>query len=187
MSKIEISSNTAPFPKPIVLVGSSVEGRPNFITVAWFNRLNGLPNIWAIALGKNKYTIEGIRENGSFSINIPSTELIEKTDFCGLHSGREVDKSTLFDVFYGRLANTPMIRECPVNAECAVYEYVELPKTLLILGEVKHVYTEERFMTDGVLDPAKIDPIIFTRPGDNYRALGEIVGDAWSIGKNIER
>ncbi len=185
MSKIEITSNIAPFPKPIVLVGSTVNGIPNFVTVAWFNRINGLPNLWAMALGKSKYTLEGITENRTFSVNFPSTDLIEKTDYCGLNSGRKVDKSALFDVFFGELPNAPMIRECPANAECTVFELVDLPKTVLVVGEVKHVYTEERFMTDGALDPAKLDPIIFTRPGNTYRALGPIIGDAWSIGKTL--
>jgi flavin reductase (DIM6/NTAB) family NADH-FMN oxidoreductase RutF len=185
MSKIEISPEIAPFPKPIALVGSMVDGRPNFITVAWFNRLNRSPNIWGVAISKKKYTLEGIKQHGSFSVNLPSTDLVEKTDYCGLYSGRNVDKSLLFNIFYGKLETVPMIRECPFCVECSVYDLIELPASILVLGEVQHAYAEERCMTDDDLDPKKIDPFVFTKPGDKYWALGEAIGDAWSAGKHL--
>lgn len=183
MTKIEINPGVAPFPKPIILVGAMVEGNPNFITIAWFNRVNGTPNIWGLAMGKKHYTLEGIRKTGKFSVNFPSVELVEKTDFCGIYSGREVDKSNTFEVFYGELGDVPMIKECPVTAECSVHEIIELPKTALVLGEVRHAYSEERFMTDGALDARKTRPFVFIRPGDQYWSLGDAIGDAWSIGK----
>jgi flavin reductase (DIM6/NTAB) family NADH-FMN oxidoreductase RutF len=186
MSKIQINPGVAPFPKPIVLVGAMVNDRPNFITIAWFNRMNGRPNIWGVAMGKKQYTLEGIRKNGKFSINFPNVDIVDRVDFCGIYSGREVDKSATFDVFYGELGNVPMIKECPVTAECSVYEIMELPSTSLLLGEVKHAYIEERFMTDGVPDLRKIKPFVFIRPGDQYWALGASIGDAWSIGKTLK-
>ncbi|MHA2207823.1 MAG: flavin reductase family protein [Candidatus Thorarchaeota archaeon] len=186
MSKIEINPGVAPFPKPIVLVGAMVNGRPNFITIAWFNRLNRRPNIWGVAMGKRQYTLEGIRKNGKFSINFPNVDIVARVDFCGIYSGREVDKSETFDVFYGELGDVPMVKECPVTAECSVYEIIELPSTSLLLGEVKHAYIEERFMTDGTPDLRKINPFVFIRPGDQYWALGDSIGDAWSIGKKQE-
>lgn len=187
MSKIEITPKIAPFPKPTALIGSLIDDRPNFMNIVWFNRVNRSPNIWAASVNKKHHTLEGIKQNGSFSINLPSPDLAVKTDYCGLVSGRDVDKSELFDVFFGKLKTAPMIRECPVNTECLVQDTIDLPDHVIVLGEVKYVYTEERYMTDGALDLKKMNPLVFTRPGPigSYWGLGEYVGKAWSIGKQL--
>ncbi|UCE10471.1 MAG: flavin reductase family protein [Candidatus Thorarchaeota archaeon] len=188
MSKVEISPAIAPFPKPIALVGSSIDGKPNFMNIAWINRMNRSPNIIAASINTKHYTLEGIRQNGCFSINFPGTGLVERTDYVGLVSGRDVDKSSVFKVFYGELEGAPMIEECPVCMECSVLQYVELPDHVIVLGEVLRLYTEEKYMTDGALDPKKMDPIVFTRPGPigTYWHLGEAVAQAWSVGKRLK-
>ncbi|MFX1559242.1 MAG: flavin reductase family protein [Promethearchaeota archaeon] len=186
MAKIEIDSGGSPFPKPIVLVGSVIDGRPNFFTVAWFNRMSREPNIWGVCAGKTRHTLKGIQENKTFSVNFPSVDLVMKTDYCGIRSGKDVDKSGLFTIFYGELKTAPMIEECPVTAECELTNFIDLSTHYLLLGEVKHLYTEEQFMTDGVLDQKKLNPLVFTNPARQYWTLGEIVADAYSIGKTLE-
>ncbi|MHA1959591.1 MAG: flavin reductase family protein [Candidatus Thorarchaeota archaeon] len=188
MSKVEISPAIAPFPKPIALVGSVVDGRPNFMNIAWVNRVNRSPNIIAASINIKHFTLEGIRQNGTFSVNFPDTTMVERTDYVGLVSGRDIDKSSVFQVFYGELKGAPMIQECPVCMECSVQQFVELPDHIIVLGEVIHTYTEEKYMTDGTLDPKKMDPVVFTRPGPigMYWHLGEAVGQAWSIGKRLK-
>jgi flavin reductase (DIM6/NTAB) family NADH-FMN oxidoreductase RutF len=81
-----------------------VEGRPNFLAVAWVSRVNAKPPLLAIALNKHHFTVEGIRENRTFSVNFPKSDMLEETDYCGLVSGRKVDKSKLFEIFYGKLS-----------------------------------------------------------------------------------
>ena len=186
MTKIELDSDSSPFPKPVVIVGSIVKGRPNFFTVAWFNRMCRSPNIWGACVGKTRYTLQGIRENGTFSVNFPSTDLVMKTDYCGIRSGKDVDKSALFDVFYGELETAPMISECPVTAELALTELIEVSTHYLLLGEVKHLYSEHRFMTDGILDQKKLNLLVFTDPAGQYWTLGDVVADAYSIGKELD-
>jgi len=186
MAKIEIDPEGSPFPKPIVLVGSVVDNRPNFFTVAWFNRMSRKPNIWGACVGKTKYTLQGIKENKTFSINFPGADLVMKTDYCGIRSGKDVDKSELFNIFYGEIETAPMIEECPVTAECELTDLVDLSTHYLLLGEVKHLYSEEQFMTDGVLDQKKLNLLIFTNPARQYWTLGDVVADAYSVGKNIE-
>lgn len=185
MTKIEIDPGGAPFPKPIVLVGSVVDDRPNFFTVAWFNRMSRKPNIWGVSAGKTRHTLQGIQDNKSFSVNFPSADLVMKTDYCGIRSGKDVDKSTIFDVFYGEIEAAPMIRECPVTAECILTELIDISTHYLLLGEVKHLYSEEKFMTDGVLDQKKLNLLVFTKPAQQYWTLGEVVADAYSIGKSL--
>lgn len=187
MTKIEINEMLAPFPKPVALVGSMVDGKPNFANIVWINRVNRSPNIWVVSINIKHYTTIGIKENKVFSVNFPNPELVVKTDYCGLVSGRDVDKSNVFNVFYGELENAPMIEECPVCVEFSVHQFVDLPDHVVVFGEAKHVYTEEQYMTDGALDPKKFNPLVFTRPGPRgiYWTLGEFVGDAWSIGKPL--
>lgn len=186
MTKVEIDSSGSPFPKPIVLLGSMVDGRPNFITVAWFNRMSRTPNIWGAAIGKTKYTLQGIKENETFSFNFPDADLVVKTDYCGIRSGKDVDKSEMFDVFYGNLENAPMIQNCPVAAESTLHELIDMSTHYLVLGEVKHIYTETRYMTDGVLDQKKLNFLLFTNPARQYWTLGDVVADAYSVGKELE-
>ncbi len=187
MTKIEIDSGGSPFPKPVVLLGALVNNRPNFFTVAWFNRMSRNPNIWGAAVGKSKHTLHGIQENKTFSVNFPSADLVVETDFCGIRSGRDTDKSQLFDIFYGELDTAPMIRECPVTAECVLTELIEISTHYLLLGEVKHLYTEEQYMTNGVLDQKKLNLLIFTNPANQYWTLGDIVADAYSIGTKLAK
>ncbi|MHA1137112.1 MAG: flavin reductase [Candidatus Thorarchaeota archaeon] len=78
MSKIEINSNGSPFPKPVVILGSIVDGKPNFFTVAWFNRMSRTPNIWGACMGKSKHTFKGIDEHKTFSVNFPDEDLVVK-------------------------------------------------------------------------------------------------------------
>jgi flavin reductase (DIM6/NTAB) family NADH-FMN oxidoreductase RutF len=187
MNKIKIDSGAAfLYPMPMVLVGSVVEGRANFMAVGWVSRVNYKPPLFAIALGPH-HTNKGIHENREFSINIPDVSLIQKTDYCGLVSGSKADKSKLFNVFYGESDKVPLIKECPVCMSCSVYDAVKLPFNTLYIGEPKEVFTEEKYMTDNKLDIKKINPFTLTMPDNHYWSVGENLGKAWNIGKNLKK
>jgi flavin reductase (DIM6/NTAB) family NADH-FMN oxidoreductase RutF len=79
-----------------------------------------------------------------------------------------------------------MIRECPVTAECTLTELIDMSTHNLLLGEVKHLYSEEKFMTDGVLDQKKLNLLVFTNPAQQYWILGDVVADAFSVGKDLK-
>ncbi len=134
---------------------------------------------------QHHYTPKGIAETETFSVNIPSSELLEKTDYCGLVSGKNVDKSNVFDVFYGSLKTAPMIRECPVTLECRLVQIVSLPSHSLCIGEIAGVYADDTVIDDGKPDFPKIDPLFLTMPDNRYWTLGTYAGDAWSAGKKL--
>jgi flavin reductase (DIM6/NTAB) family NADH-FMN oxidoreductase RutF len=184
--KIEIGAKAFLYPMPVVLVGTKVEGRANFMTVAWAARVNWTPPIMAVALNQRHYTPIGIRECQAFSINIPSVDLMARTDYCGLVSGRQTDKSELFDLFYGELGTAPMIKECPLCLECKLVDVVPLPSHNLFLGEVVATYADEDCLTGGKPDVQKINPFVLTMPDNNYWLLGPHAGKAWSIGKELK-
>jgi flavin reductase (DIM6/NTAB) family NADH-FMN oxidoreductase RutF len=185
--KTNLGVNAFLYPMPVMLVGTQVEGRANFMAVAWATRVNGNPPMMGVALNQRHHTPTGIHASGSFSINIPSVDLVAPTDYCGLVSGRETDKSELFELFYGELGNAPMIKECPLCIECRLVNVVSLPSHFLFLGEVVAVFADEDCLTDGKPDIQKLDPFVLTMPDNRYWAVGRQIGNAWSIGREFER
>jgi flavin reductase (DIM6/NTAB) family NADH-FMN oxidoreductase RutF len=187
MEKIKIDNGAAfLYPMPMVIVGSVVEGKPNFMAVGWVSRVNFKPPLFAIALGPH-HTNKGIDENREFSINIPDVSLIEKTDYCGLVSGKKTDKSELFNFFFGDLGNAPLIKECPVCISFSLFDSVKLPFNTLYIGESKEVFTEKKYMTDNMLDIKKVNPFTLTMPDNHYWSIGENLGRAWNIGKSLKK
>ena len=108
MGKLKLGKTLPQLPLPVCLLGANVNNKPNFNTIAWFNMLHGTPPLFGITMSKQHYTNAGIKENKSFSINIPSNNMVGVTDYCGLKSGSEVDKSKEFNLFYGELKTAPM-------------------------------------------------------------------------------
>jgi flavin reductase (DIM6/NTAB) family NADH-FMN oxidoreductase RutF len=186
MDKINLGSTIPAYPMPVSLVGAHVDGKPNFLAVAWFTMVSYKPPRVAIALGKGHYTNPGIRENQTFSLCLPSQNMVEVTDYCGIVSGKKTDKSEVFDLFYGDLNTAPMIKDCPLSMECKVVEIVESGLNEIFIGEIVGTYTEEKFLTDGKLDFGKMKPLILSQPDTSYWSLGEPVAKAWSIGKTYK-
>jgi len=183
MSKTRIDPNVFLYPMPMTIVGAYVEGRPNFLAVAWAARVNHDPPMIAVALGKSHHTNAGIVENGAFSVNIPGTSMIEETDYVGLVSGKKTDKSSVFDLFYGDLDKAPMISRCPLCMECRLSRTVDLPSNTLFIGDIVGAYAEESALTGGDPDMEKIEPFTLSMPDNSYWAVGERVGKAWSEGR----
>jgi flavin reductase (DIM6/NTAB) family NADH-FMN oxidoreductase RutF len=186
MAKIQIDENAFPYPMSLVLLGTMVNGRPNFMTVGWVTRVNYQPPMIAVALGKSHYTNGGIHESGAFSINIPSVDLMEKVDYCGIVSGKKVDKSALFNVLRGQKTGAPMIEDCPVSMECKLTTVLDLPTNEVFVGEIVGAYAEAGCCSDGKPDIEKIRPFTLTMPDNRYWEIGHIAGKAWSIGKNMK-
>jgi flavin reductase (DIM6/NTAB) family NADH-FMN oxidoreductase RutF len=185
MEKIEVAVERLYYPMPCSLVGANVAGKANFLTVAWFTMANPKPACVLVTLNKAHYTNAGIVENGTFSINIPSADLVEKVDYCGIVSGRKVDKSAVFEVFYGKLRTAPMIKECPFCVECRLVQTLDLHQEQLFIGEIVAAYSEERYLTDGAPDMTKMNPFLLIQPRKMYAAVGNDVAPAWSVGKKL--
>jgi flavin reductase (DIM6/NTAB) family NADH-FMN oxidoreductase RutF len=185
MEKMELNTQSICYPMPCSLVGVNVGSKPNYLTVAWFSMVNFKPPYLMIALGKSHYTNPGIKENGTFSLNIPSTAMADVTDYCGLVSGNKYDKAKMFETFYGKLKTAPMIKECPFNVECKVIQTVDFAVDELFIGEIIASYSDERYLTDGVPDMRKIAPFILSMPERKYLTLGAEVGPAWEMGKKL--
>jgi len=183
MDKIKFGPQTLLYPMPAVLVGSKVNEKPNFMTAAWCGIGAYKPPAITVALHKDRYTLKGIRENGTFSVNVSSSDMVKKTDFCGVYSGKNIDKSQIYKTFYGELKTAPLIQECPVNLECKAIHYLDLGSHTLVVGEIIETYITEDCLTDGKGDPGKIDPLIYIPGTMKYHRLGEAIAPAFKIGK----
>jgi len=172
-------------PTPVVLVGANVNGKPNYTTVAYVGIISR--NSVSVAMAKAHYGNAGIKENKTFSVNIPSADIVVQADYCGMVSGKNTDKSGVFTNFYGELKTAPMAEECPVNLECRLTQIIDSGHGETFIGEVVEAYVSEDCMTDDLVDYAKVDPVLFVTEERKYWKLGERCADAWQVGEALKR
>ena len=185
MAKIHIGDQTCVLPMATTILGSHFQGRPNFMALGWLTRVNFKPPMLGVAVNQGHASHAAIVETGEFSVNFPTVDMVEVTDYVGLVSGKRVDKSKLFDIFYGELKGAPMISECPLTIECKLSKTVELPTNSFFIGEIVGSYCEEQFLINGGPDIKKVKPFVLTMPDNGYWSVGELIGRAWSDGKSI--
>jgi len=185
MDKVQIGPQPLMYPMPAALVGAKVGGKPNFMTAAWVGVACMAPPMLCVAINHQRHTLKGIEENGTFSINVPSAQQMVETDYCGMVGGASVDKSQVFDVFYGKLKTAPMARQCPVNIECRVFQKVDCGSHVLVIGEVAEIFVMKSMPSGGAPDIAKVDPLIYS--GGKYYSVGEQIGTAWTAGKTYRK
>ena len=186
MTKTKLGPSTFLYPKPTLLVGTIVNGKPNFMTASWSGIACHNPPAISVAIRKERYTYNGIIEHNTFSINIPGSNLAEKVDFCGIYSGRDTDKTKLFNIFYGKIDTAPLIDECPLNLECKVIHSIEIGTHTLFIGEIMETHVKDNCLTNGKPDIKKIDPIIYATGTRQYHRVGDEIGRAYKIGERIK-
>ena len=189
--KVKFGKVPLVYPVPITLAGALVNNQPNFETLGDVGIMGIKPPLVYISSGQNHYTNQGILEQKTFSINFPTTHLLVKTDYCGIASGNDVDKSKLFNVFYGELETAPMIRECPVNLECKVIKEFSIQHRQIFIGDVVQSYVSEDFMIKSgedqtIADMKKLDPIIYALDNRYYK-IGEIIGTGYQESKKLKQ
>ena len=186
MRRITMGPRTFLFPMPTVLIGAMVEGRPNFMTVAYAGVVNAEPPTVAVGLRPVRHTRKGVQESGVFSLCIPPAGLVAETDFAGIYTGAKTDKAELFQVFYGALEKAPLIEGCPINLECRLVETVELGTHGVFMGEVVESHVQEDCLTDGLPDMGKVDPILYATADRSYWRVGKRLAQAFSVGKKLK-
>lgn len=189
MKKVELAPDRLMYPRPTLLVGSSVDGRANFMAMGGGGVVNAEPPMMGVLLRHTSYTLKGIWQNRTFSMNTPSVDMVKEADFCGITSGADVDKvkACRFKVFYGHLSTAPLIEQCPVNLECRVVHIMNLGSHDFIIGQVEGTYVSEDCLTDGKPDVDKIRPIVFDVTFRRYFAFGEVVGGAYKSGLELKK
>ena len=172
-TKVEVEGNLLS-PLPVILVGALVDGCPNFLVIRYSSPFDFEKHIF-FSLYAKRFTQTGIHQNKTFSVNIPSVDLLNETRICGSKSGRDLDKFSLFDIFYGETGTAPMIRQCPICIEFELSSVVEYPlDSEGIIGKVVKSYVDSDCLDGENIGYTKVNPIIWTIGGDfGYYQLGE--------------
>ena len=167
------------YPLPAVMVSCGREGeKPNIITVAWAGTICSDPAMVSISVRPNRYSYDIIRETGEFVINLTTKKLVKATDYCGVRSGRDVDKFAEMHLTPGKaehLKYAPTIEESPVNIECRVTEVKELGTHHMFLAEVLGVTVDEAYMNENGRFELNSTGLVAYSHG-TYFALGEELG-----------
>lgn len=187
MDKVQLGPKTLVYPMPVFLVGAYVDGKPNFMAVAWGGIANGEPPMVSVAIRMHRHTYKGIKQNFCFSVNIPSVDLAREADYCGLVSGSKMDKVEKcgFEVFTGVLGAAPLISRCPVNLECSVVHILALGSHALVIGKIEETHVSSECLTDGKPDVSKIRPLVFAGEPDRQYQESRNIAKAFSVGREL--
>lgn len=139
------------YPLPVVMVSSQAEGyKPNIITVAWAGTICSDPVMVSISVRKERYSHEIITKSGEFVINLVTKDLVYATDYCGVKSGRDIDKFEKCNLtpFESKYVSAPGIKESPLQLECKVKEVKELGSHDMFIAEVVGVTVDDQYMNE---------------------------------------
>jgi len=165
------------FPCPVVLVTSiDSNGKANIITLAWAGTICSDPPIIGLGIRPHRYSYKLIEEAGEFVVNIPTTKILRETDFCGMVSGKDIDKfsETKLTPEPAEKVKPPLIHECPVNMECILKQKIPFGVHHLIIGEVVSVHVDQEILDEnGRIDFTKVSPFVYNQ------------GEYWSLKKKI--
>ncbi len=177
MSKVQWKGGTFIYPIPAVMVSCGTMEESNIITVAWTGILNTNPAMCYISVRPERYSHNIIKENGEFAINLTTRQLAYATDWCGVKSGRDVDKFKEMKLTKERanIIKAPLIKECPVSVECKVKEIVPLGSHDMFVAEIVAIDADEKYIDEkGAFDISKCDLIAYANGG--YYPLESKIG-----------
>ena len=166
-----------PLPAAMVSVGNQ-EGETNIITIAWTGTICTNPAMLYISVRPERHSYKMIKESGEFVVNLTTEALANVTDYCGVKSGRDVDKWKETGLTRGKanqLSYAPIIEECPVNIECKVTEIKELGSHHMFMAEVVSVQVSDEYMNETGKFCLNETGLLAYSHGE-YRSLGEPVG-----------
>lgn len=139
------------YPVPAVMVSMAREGeKPNIITVAWAGTVNSDPVMLSISVRKERYSHAILSETGEFVVNLVNEPLVKACDYCGVRSGRDVDKFSQMKLTPAAVEGVaaPAVAESPVNLACRVKQVIPLGSHDMFLAEVVSVTVDERYMDE---------------------------------------
>lgn len=177
MGKTALRPGTFLYPVPAVMVSCGPIDKPNIITLAWVGTVCSDPPMIGISIRPSRFSHGLIKQQPEFVVNLPTVDLVRVVDYCGVVSGRKVDKfaTTGLTAVHGQATDTALIAECPVNIECKVMQVVPLGSHDLFLGQVVAVQADDSLVnTQGELDLSKAELVAYS--GARYWGLGNLLG-----------
>ena len=177
MAKVEWKPGTFIYPIPAVMVTSGDMKKSNIMTVAWTGIINTNPAMCYISVRPERYSYNLIKESKEFVINLTNEKLAYATDWCGVKSGKNVDKFKEMKLTKEKANHVkcPIIKESPVAVECRVKEIVELGSHHMFIAEVLSIDADEKYIDEkGAFDISKCDLIAYANGG--YYSLNKKIG-----------
>ena len=166
------------YPLPAVLVScQGKEGKPNLITIGWVGTICSDPAMVSISVRPERYSYHMLKETGEFVINLTTEELLKATDYCGVVSGKDVDKWEKMNLtpLPSEKISVPAVAESPINIECKVTEVKELGTHHMFIAEVVNVRADEKYMDNkGTFHLEYSKPIAYSH--GRYFSLGKELG-----------
>lgn len=166
------------YPVPAVMVSCGRKDEtPNIITVAWAGTVCSDPAMVSISVRRSRYSYDIIKETGEFVINLVTKDLVFATDFCGVKSGKDVDKYNEMKLtpLVSQKVSAPGIAESPVNIECKVVQALELGSHTMFIGEVVNVTVEDSYLNESGKFELNSTGLVSYSHGE-YFLLGEKLG-----------
>lgn len=191
MGKEVWKSGNMLYPLPAVMVScADKRGNANIITVAWTGTVCTNPAMVYISVRPQRYSYELLKESREFVINLTTEKLVRAADWCGVRSGRDVDKWKEMHLTKGKAASlsyAPTIQEAPVNIECRVTQIQELGSHHMFLATVEAVQADEKYLDEkGRFHLNEADLIAYSH--GEYRSLGKSKGSfGYSVRKKTSR
>ena len=178
MSKQNFKPGNMLYPLPAVLVSvADKKGDSNLFTVAWTGTICSDPPMVSISVRPERYSYHMIEETGAFVINLTTEKLAYATDYCGVKSGRDIDKweAVKLTKMSGEKVPVPMVKESPVNLECIVTEKKELGTHHMFLAEIIAVHVDEKYMDEkGGFHLNDAGPLVYSH--GRYFSIGKELG-----------
>ena len=188
--KQSIGAKALIVPTPVWVVGTyDPEGKPNVMTAAWGGICCSKPPCVAIAVQKIRYTYNNLLERNAFTVCVPSVLHAREADYFGIASGKTTDKfaSTGLTPTKSNVVDAPYVEEFPLALECKLIHTLELGLHTLFIGEVLDIKADEDILGEkGLPDMHKFKPFTYNPEIRTYYAVGEYIGKAFSIGKEID-
>ena len=185
MGKSVWKPGTVLYPVPAVMVTCGTLEKPNIITIAWTGTINSNPPMTYISVRPERYSYDIIKESGEFVINLTTQSLAWACDYCGVKSGRDVDKfqKTGLTAAKASVVDAPILYESPVNIECKVKDVIPLGSHHMFLSEVVAVNVSDDYMDEtGKFHLEDSHPICYSH--GKYYVMGENVGKfGYSVAK----
>lgn len=174
------------YPLPVVMVSCMKPGeKPNIITVAWAGTVNTSEPMVSISVRPERYSYDIIKETKEFVINLTTKDLVFQTDYCGVRSGRDVDKFKEMKLTPCKMnvVNAPGIEESPVNIECKVVDIIENGSHHMFMAKVVSVNVDDKYIDEtGKFHLNKSGLITYSH--GEYFGLGEKLGKfGYSVAK----
>jgi flavin reductase (DIM6/NTAB) family NADH-FMN oxidoreductase RutF len=189
--KKSIGAKTQLFPTPVLMVGTyDKAGKPNLMNAAWGGICCSQPPCVAVSLRKATYSYNGIVERKAFTVGIACQSKMTEADYCGIASGRDVNKfdATGLTAVRSEIVDAPYAEEFPVVLECRLLHIIEIGLHTQFIGEIIDVKgDEEVFSEDGQLDIMKIQPLIFDTSHKGYHGVTSCIGRAFAAGKEFQK